>query len=87
MFGNVPVRCKIGLKIETQWADIVCLVFQNKFYRLLAVVLQVWFHEATLLFDTHSTYAQNRPGPMHEFSEGGIGGVAVQANHAIRSCG
>ena len=29
MSGNVPFRCKIGLKIETQWADIVCLVLQT----------------------------------------------------------
>ena len=31
--------------------------------------------------------AHNRPGPMHEFSEGGTGGVAVSAKHAIRLCG
>ena len=85
MSGNVPFRCKIGLKIETQWADIVCLVFQN--YRLLGLVLQVWFHVATLLFAAHSVSAQNRSGPMHEIPEGGMGGVAVHAKQAIRSCG
>ena len=47
-------------------------------------MLQVWFHVATLLFVAHSVPAQNRPGPMHELSEGGLGGVA---KHAIRSCG
>ena len=31
--------------------------------------------------------AQNQPGPMHELSEGGLGGVAVHSKHAIRSCG
>ena len=87
MSGNVPFRCKIGLKIETQWADIVCLVFQNYYYRLLVAVLQVWFHEVTLLFVAHSVPAQNRPGPMHELSEGGTGGVAVHARHATRTCG
>ena len=50
-------------------------------------LLQVWFQEATLLFVAHSVPAQNRPCPMHELSEGGMGGVAVHAKHAIRSCG
>ena len=30
---------------------------------------------------------QNRPGPIHELSEGGMGGVAVHAKHVILSCG
>ena len=54
-------------------------VFQNKYYRLLGVVLQVWFHEATLFFVAHSVPAQNRPGPIHKLSEGGMGGAAVHA--------
>ena len=42
---------------------------------------------ATLLFVAHSVPAQHWPGPMHEFSEGGMSGVAVHAKHAICSCG
>ena len=40
----------------------------------------MWFHVATLLFMAHSVPAQNRPGPIHELSEGGMGGVAVMQN-------
>ena len=29
--------------------------------------------------------AQNRPGPMHELSEGCFGGVVVHAKHAMRT--
>ena len=36
---------------------------------------------------THSVPAQNGPGPMHELSEGGVGGDAVHTKHAICSCG
>ena len=39
------------------------------------------------MFVAHSVPAQNRPGPMHELSEGGMGGVVVHAKHVIRSCG
>ena len=46
----------------------------------------MWFHVATL-FVAHSVPAQNRPGPMHELSEGSMGGIAVHATHAIRSSG
>ena len=50
-------------------------------------VLQVWFQLVTLLFGAHSLPAQNRPGPMHELFEVGMGGVAVHAKYAICSCG
>ena len=39
MPGNVPFRCKIGLKAETQWADIVCLVFQNQYYSVWCICI------------------------------------------------
>ena len=87
MSENVQFRCKIDFKIETQWADIVCRVFQNLYYRFLGVVLQVCFHMATLLFVVHGVPAQNRPGLMHQLSEGGMGWLAVHAKHAVRSCG
>ena len=39
------------------------------------------------MFVAHGVPAQNRPGLMHEFSQDGMGGVAVHAKDAIRSCG
>ena len=38
-------------------------------------------------FSLHSVPAQNQSGRMHELFEGGMGGVAVHAKHAICSCG
>ena len=47
----------------------------------------MWFYEATPLFVAQNVPVQNRPGPMHELSEGAMGGVAVHAKHAICSSG
>ena len=69
------------------WYRVVSCVSELVFYRLLGVVLQVWIHVTTLLFVAHSVSAQNRPGPIHELSEGGMDGVVVHAKYAIRSCG
>ena len=84
MSGNLPFRCERDLKIEIKWADIVCLLFQNYYYRLLGLYYKCGPKWRPLLFVAHNVPAQNRPGPMHELSEGG---VAVHAKHAIRSCG
>ena len=69
------------MKIETQWADIVRLVSE--------LILQTYRGCTTSVVPrgvpvrcTRYTCAKSA-GP----SDGGMGGVAVHAKHAIRSCG
>ena len=53
--------------METQWADIVCLVFQNLYYRLLGIVLQVWFHVTTLLLPHMSVWRVLHEQQLHPY--------------------